>query len=64
MPAGALLGRQVGVRLDQMADHLPAGGVGNAEIAIQEEVAQTSALEFGIAGFDVREFADDSLLVH
>jgi hypothetical protein len=47
-----------------MADHLPAGGVGNAEIAVQEEVAQTSALEFGIAGFDVREFADDSLLVH
>ena len=46
VPAGAFLGRQVGVGLDQMADHLPAGGVGDAEIAIQEEVAQTPALEF------------------
>ena len=64
MPAGALLGRQVGVGLDEMADHLAAGCVRYAEIAIQEEVAQTSALEFGIAGFDVREFADDGLLVH
>ena len=64
VPAGAFLGRQIRIGLDQMADHLPAGGVGNAEVAIQEEVAQTSALEFGIAGFDVREFADDRLLVH
>jgi hypothetical protein len=64
VPAGAFLWRQVGVGLDQMADHLPTGGIRNAEIAIQEEVAQTPAPEFGIAGFDVREFADDSLLVH
>ena len=41
VPAGALFRRQVGVGLDQMADHLAAGGVGDAEIAIQEEVAQT-----------------------
>jgi hypothetical protein len=39
VPAGAFLRRQVGVGLDQVADHLPAGGIGDAEIAIQEEVA-------------------------
>jgi hypothetical protein len=49
VPAGAFFGRQIGVGLDQMADHLAAGGVGNAEVAIQEEIAQAPALEFGIA---------------
>jgi hypothetical protein len=47
-----------------MADHLPAGGIGDAEVAIQEEVAQTPALEFSISWFDVRKFADDGVLVH
>jgi hypothetical protein len=47
-----------------MADHLPSGRVRNAEIAIQEEVAQTSARELGIAWLGVREFTDDSVLVH
>jgi len=64
VPAGAFLRRQVGVGLDQVADHLPAGGIGDAEVAIQEEVAQTPAPEFGIAWFDVREFADNGVLVH
>ena len=33
-------------------------------IAYLEEVAQTSAPEFGIPGFDVRKLADDGMLVH
>jgi hypothetical protein len=47
-----------------VADHLAAGSVGDAEIAIQEEVAQTSSREFGIAGFDVGKFADGRVLIH
>jgi hypothetical protein len=47
-----------------MADHLAAGGVRNAEIAIQEEVAQTPSREFGIGWFDVGKFADDRVLIH
>jgi len=38
--------------------------LGDTEIAIQEEVAQTPALEFGVGWFDVGEFADDCVLVH
>jgi len=47
-----------------VTDHLPAGGVGNAEIAIQEKVAQSAFPEFGIAWSDVGEFADDGVLIH
>jgi hypothetical protein len=42
-----------------VADHLPAGGIGDAEVAIEEEVAQSPFPELGVAGFDVGEFADD-----
>ena len=64
VPAGAVFRRHVGVGLDQMADHLTAGGVGNAEIAIQEEVAQAASLELGIAGLVMRKCVDDSVLIH
>jgi hypothetical protein len=47
-----------------MTDHLAAGRVRNAEIAIQEEVAQAPSREFGIVRFDVRKFADDRVLIH
>ena len=47
-----------------MADHLAAGRVRDAEIAIQEEVPQSSFREFGIAGFDVGKFADDRVPIH
>ena len=47
-----------------MADHLPAGSIRNAEIAIEEEVAQTSVRVVGVAGLDVGEFADGRELVH
>src|SRR5260370_41975153 len=47
-----------------MADHLAAGRVRNAEIAIQEEVAQAPSGEFGIARFDVGKFVDDRVLIH
>jgi hypothetical protein len=47
-----------------MADHLAAGGVRDAEIAIQEEVAQTPARKFGVGWFDVGKFADDRVLIH
>jgi hypothetical protein len=47
-----------------MADHLTAGRRGNAEVAIQEEVAQAPSREFGIAWFDVRKCVDDSVLIH
>ena len=47
-----------------MADHLTAGGAGDAEIAVQEEVAQSPSREFGVAGFYVGKFFDDGVLVH
>jgi hypothetical protein len=47
-----------------MADHLPAGRVRDAEIAIQEEVAQATPGEFGIARLDVGKFAEDGVLIH
>jgi hypothetical protein len=47
-----------------MADHLAAGRVRDAEIAIQEEVAQAPSGEFGIARFDVGKFVDDRVLIH
>src|SRR5437763_146752 len=50
VPAGAVLRRTIAIGLDEMADHLAAGRIGNAEVAIQEEVAQTSARVAGIAG--------------
>jgi hypothetical protein len=53
MPAGAVFRRKVGIGLDQMADHLAAGRGCDAEIAVQEEVAQASSLEFGVTRFDV-----------
>jgi hypothetical protein len=47
-----------------MTDHLAAGRLGNAEIAIQEEIAQAAACELGIARFVVGEFADNGVLIH
>jgi hypothetical protein len=47
-----------------MTDHLAAGCSRDAEIAIQEEVAQAASGEFGITWFDVGKFVDDSVLIH
>jgi hypothetical protein len=47
-----------------MADHLPAGRIRNAEVAVEEEIAQASPGEFGIAGLVVGKFVDDSVLIH
>jgi hypothetical protein len=47
-----------------MADHLAAGRSRDAEIAIQEEVAQAPARKFGIAGLDVGKCADGRVLIH
>jgi hypothetical protein len=47
-----------------MTDHLAAGRVRDAEIAIQEEVAQAASREFGIIRLDVGKFADDRVLIH
>jgi hypothetical protein len=53
MPARALLGRHIG--FDQMRHDLPAGRIGDAEITIQKEIAQTFAFEGRIALLDVTE---------
>ena len=47
-----------------MADHLPAGRVGDAEVAIKEELAQAFAREVGIAWLDVGECFDDGVLIY
>jgi hypothetical protein len=47
-----------------MTDHLAAGRGRDTEIAVQEEVAQASSREFGVAGFDVGKFADGRVLIH
>src|SRR3984893_18830098 len=64
MTGAAGVRRRVFIALHQVPTHLTAGGVRDAEIAIQEEVAQPSSREFGIAGFDVGKFADDRVLTH
>jgi hypothetical protein len=53
VPARALLGRHIG--LDQMGDNLTTGRSSDAEIAIEEEIAQAFAFEWGIALFNVTE---------
>jgi hypothetical protein len=53
MPACAVDRRTIGVGLDQVADHLPGGRLGDAEVAIQKELAQAFACVAGIAWFDV-----------
>ena len=55
MPACAVLRRTIRIGLDQVCDHLAAGRGRNAEITIEEEVAQTPSPVVGIAGFDVGE---------
>ena len=64
VPAGAVFRRHLGIGLDQMTDHLAAGRSRDAEIAVQEEVAQASAGEFGIARFDMAEEGAGRLLAH
>jgi hypothetical protein len=39
VPTGAVYRRHFGIGLDQMTDHLAAGRGGDAEVALQEEVA-------------------------
>jgi len=64
VPTGAVFRRHLRIGLDQMADYLAAGRVRDAEIAIQEEVAQAASGEFGIIRFDVGKFVDDRALIH
>jgi hypothetical protein len=47
-----------------MTNHLSAGCAGNAEIAVQEEVAQAASLVLGIAGLDVGKCFDGCVLIH
>ena len=41
------------VRLDKVRDHPTVGGVGNAEVAVQKEVAQTAGDKLRVARFDM-----------
>ncbi len=62
VPAGAFFGRAVG--LDQLRQDSPAGGIGDAEVAVQEEIAKTLGDPWRVAGLDVGELVDDGLVQH
>jgi hypothetical protein len=47
-----------------MRDHLAVGSAGDPQIAIQEEIAQTSGLILGVARFDVAEEGAFRFLTH
>jgi hypothetical protein len=47
-----------------MRDHLAAGCSGNAEIAIQEKVAQTTGFKLGVFFCHVGKFRDIRMRIH
>ncbi len=51
VPAGAFFGRFIGP--DYLSDDLAGCGVGDAEVAVNEEIPQPIRAEFGISGFDM-----------
>jgi hypothetical protein len=53
VPAGAFFGRHVGP--DDLGDHLAAGCIGDAEVAVDEEVPQAVGAEARVFRLDVRE---------
>ena len=53
VPSGALFWCHVG--FDQVCNHFSVRGVGNAQVAVEEKVAQSFGFERGVAGFDVRK---------
>jgi len=59
VPAGALFRRIVGTH--QLGDDLAGGGFGNAEVAVNEKVAQSVHAELRVVGFDMGELGDGSI---
>ena len=53
VPAGAVVRRRVG--LDQMGDHLAVGGAGDAEVAIEEKIAQAAGKKLRVFWLYMRE---------
>ena len=62
MPAGAFFRRFVGFH--QLRDDPPASGVGDAQVTVKKEVAQTIAPPDCVAWFHVGEFTDKRLFEH
>ena len=52
VPAGAFFGCIVGI--DQLREHLAGGRVGDSQIAIQEEIAESFPFEISVSGFDIK----------
>ncbi len=53
VPAGARFWCHV--CLHKVRDHLAVRGLGNAQVAVEEKVAQAARHKFGITRFDMRE---------
>ena len=64
VPAGAMLRRARRVGLDQLGDDPPAGGVFDAEVAVEEEIAQPVCPPGGVARLVVGEQIGDGLIEH